>query len=164
MKTFHILIALLLGSHLLCQAAPPAAQEEKILEPYAAKPTAEPPKGWKIQLLKNSKVENKTEIAPGKEINISVEAYKLEPIAIGNETILVLGDPFYNPLLKNAQEKTLGAAITKFSEESQGLQKNLQLVISALEKSLGESHNGLEGSEAKPSPTPEAKPTPAKKK
>ncbi len=161
---------------LLSHAAPPPAQEEKILEPYPAKPTAEPPKGWKIQLLKNSKVENKTEIAPGKEINISVEAYKLEPVALDNEPFLVINDPFYNPLLKNAQEKTLGAAITKFSEESIGLQKNLERVISILEKSLGEGNKDIPTAGTPPtqdpkypkypkdSKKPEAKPTPIKKK
>lgn len=126
------------------------SDQKRVLEPYPANPTGNPPAGWKIKLLPNSKVENKTEIEPGKEITVSVEAYTLEPIALENETIIVLNDPFYNPLLKNAQEKTLGASITKYSEESEILRNNLHAVIQSLEKDLKIVEKTPENKEVKP--------------
>lgn len=138
--------------------------KQQFLDPFPAKPTGDTPKGWEIILLENSKAESKTQIEPGKDIDISVQAYQLVPASKGQEgQIWNIQDPQYNPLLKNAQERTLGATITKFSEECEVLRKALQDVTSSLEKSLKESpisgDKPLPTSEAvkKPEPTPKQK-------
>jgi hypothetical protein len=112
----------------------PSAAASRPLEPYPARPTGEPPAGWKISLLENSKVESVTPVGPGKEIKISVAAYKLDPEAGTN--ILIMKDPLYNPLLKNDQKRTIGATITRYSEEVESLQQDLKEVIETLEMGL----------------------------
>ena len=103
-------------------------------EPYPARPTGDPPAGWKITLLENSKVESVTPVAPGKDIKISVAAYKLEPDGAAGS--FVVKDPSYNPLLKNDQKRTIGATITRYSEEVVELQNDLKEVMGALEIAL----------------------------
>lgn len=126
-----------------------AELQEPLQEPYKPRPTAEPPKGWKIVLLENSKVENKIEVSPGKEITVGVPAYKLEPTQKEGETVLVIMDPRYDPLLKNAQEQTLGAAITKFSEEGEVLRKKLKEAINLLENNLKKPAEEVENPKGK---------------
>lgn len=126
---------------------------EGLQEPYKPRPTGEPPKGWKIILLENSKVENQIEISPGKEITVGVPAYKLEPSKKDGEDVLILQDPHYNPMLKNAQEDTLGASITKFSEEGEALREKLKEAITTLENSLKKTPEEGETPEVKTSQT-----------
>lgn len=148
------------------QETPSNSDGKSSFDPYEAKPTADPPPGWKIQLLENSKVENKTAVTPELVMTIKVEAYALVPIKSGEEEITVITDPYYNPLLKNVQEKTLGASVTKYSEQTKILRDNLKEVIEKLENSLKEAQNQTEAKEgdSEESDDSEEKTTDKKKK
>jgi len=122
------------------QPKPTPGDKPVLYEPYLPKPTGTPPKGWEITLLENSKVESTTNIGENhKPVKLSAPAYQLIPspkIKGEEEEAIIFLDPNYNPMLKNAQEKTIGASLTAYSESATALQEKLEGVILTLKEAL----------------------------
>lgn len=108
------------------------AGDTRLIEPYAPKPSGPTPEGWEIKILEGSVVESVTRLKSGREIKVSTPAYELVPIG----DVLVISDPGFNPTLANSQTDTIGAVLTKYSEEAHILQERLKKIIEELEKNL----------------------------
>jgi hypothetical protein len=112
----------------------------KLFEPFAPKPSHPLPPGWELQILKGSKVENKTTLKNNKEIKVTVPAYELVPVPTSTNSSLratILQDPGFKPDLANNQTDTIGAVLTEYSESTTFLEEKLQGIIDTLEKELG---------------------------
>lgn len=133
-----------LSSVLLLAPAGATEQEKttKLFEPFAPKPSHTLPTGWELQILKGSKVENKTTLKNNKEIKVTVPAYELVPVPVANNSSVkatILQDPGFKPDLANNQSDTIGAVLTEYSESTTFLEGKLQSIIDSLEKELGPS-------------------------
>jgi hypothetical protein len=113
----------------------------KLFEPFAPKPSHPIPSGWELQILKGSRVENKTVLKNNKEIKVTVPAYELVPIAANarDSKANIIKDPGFKPNLANNQTDTIGAVLTEYSESTTILEEKLQNIIDTLEKEIGKS-------------------------
>jgi hypothetical protein len=125
----------------------PADSKPKLLEPYIAKPSAEPPKGWAIRVLAGAEVDTKSALDKNKTIELTVPAYEMYPLPA--DDIRIIREPGFNPALGNKQKDTLGASITSYLEQIDAVDTKLATVADSIEKALNLDK-----------PLPSASPTP----
>jgi len=118
----------------------------KLFEPFAPKPSHTLPPGWELQILKGSKVENKTTLKNNKEVKVTVPAYEIVPITTASNPTgrrpAILSDPGFKPELANNQTDTIGAVLTEYSEATTILEEKLETIIKTLEKEIGPAVSG----------------------
>ncbi len=124
----------------------------KLLAPFAAKPLAQPPAGWRLDASDSAPpFTREVEISPGSKITLTIRPHLLIPDADGAE-IFTISEPGYDNILGYQQTATVGAilsnSIRQLDEESKQLGTaidNLQQLLVSLPKPA-------------PQPEPEAKP------
>lgn len=113
---------------------PNTTGKPRMLEPYTAKPSIEPPEGWAHRVLMDSEVETQSQLDETRKIGLKVPAYEIYPLP--GDGIKIIREPLFNPSQGNKQEKTMGATLTVYLEQVDTNESKLDEIVQAIEEAL----------------------------
>lgn len=107
-----------------------------LVAPFPAKPLADPPPGWKLDVRADAKpFFREIEIAPGANISLSIRPHVLVPIADGISTFNV-NEPGFEPERQYQQLGTVGAILTDSVETLDNQARQLGDAIDRIQQLL----------------------------
>lgn len=112
------------------------AAQVKLLAPFPAKPLAQPPVGWRLDVSENAPpFAREVEISPGSKITLSIRPHVLVPITDGAE-VFSIPEPGYDSELGYQQTATVGAILSSSVVQLDEDAKKLGTAIDRLQQLL----------------------------